>query len=215
MPLGSRDTNAFTSSSSATNIDLQADGYSVLVDLNNASSWDSTVDFQATIDGSNYFNIPYLTLGSLSPAASVAQLSSPSTSRYILPGPWTQVRIAVGSGSTGTLTVVYRVVPSGDVADLTPAGILTYSSGAKATVGSSSGTIVAANTSRKLLASVNDSNDEVFLGIGETAVINEGIRLNAGGGSVVFGGSGLPLTLLAVNGIASGASKNVTVQEGT
>jgi len=108
--LGDRLTTTVTTT--ATNIDLNADGHSVLVDLNIASSWDGTVDFQATIDGSNYFNVPYLALGTITPAASVAQLTSLSTARYLLPGPLTQVRLNCAAGSTGTLTAIYRVVPN-------------------------------------------------------------------------------------------------------
>ena len=111
MPIGSRDTVAVTTTQR--DIDLQADGGSVLVDLNIASSWDGTVDFQATIDGANYFNIRYLELGTLTPAESVSQLTGLSTKRYLLPGPLTQVRINCGAGTSGTLTAVYRVVPVG------------------------------------------------------------------------------------------------------
>tara|TARA_Y100000310_G_scaffold344641_1_gene458487 strand:- start:1189 stop:2397 length:1209 start_codon:yes stop_codon:yes gene_type:complete len=111
LGLGDRLTTAVTTT--ATNIDFNADGHSVIVDLNIDSSWDGTVDFQTTIDGPNYFNIRYLTLGTLTPAESVSQLTSLSTARYLLPGPLTQVRINCGAGTTGTLTAVYRVVPNG------------------------------------------------------------------------------------------------------
>ena len=109
MPLGSRLTTVV--STTAINIDFNADGYSVLVDLLIASSWDGTVDLQGTIDGTNYFNLPYVTLGTLTPAWSIAQLTSLSTARYLIPGPVTQIRINCGAGTTGTLTATYRVVP--------------------------------------------------------------------------------------------------------
>jgi hypothetical protein len=110
MALGERKTTTVTTS--ASNIDFNADGYAVLVDLNIASSWDGTVDFQTTIDGSNYFNVPYITLATLSASPSVSQLTSLSTARYLLLGPLTQTRISCSAGSTGTLIAVYRVVPS-------------------------------------------------------------------------------------------------------
>jgi len=110
MALGERKTTTVTTS--ASNIDFNADGYAVLVDLNITSSWDGTVDFQTTIDGSNYFNVPYITLATLSASPSVSQLTSLSTARYLLLGPLTQTRISCSAGSTGTLIAVYRVVPS-------------------------------------------------------------------------------------------------------
>jgi hypothetical protein len=110
MAIGDRDTVVVTTA--ATNIDFNANGGAVLVDLNIASSWDGTVDFQATLDGTNRFNISYITLGTLTPAISISQLSSLSTARYLLLGPLSQVRITVGAGTTGTLTAIWRTVPA-------------------------------------------------------------------------------------------------------
>ena len=190
----------------------------VLLEVVGSSSQNWTLDIQGKVtEDGTYTNMDYQQIwqaGSVSLAN--AQLTVNDTTRrfYVVPNTPQFVQL-VATRTAGNLTV-YASMSSEPFGALTPnTGNLTYSGGTKATVGSSSGEVVAANTSRKFLAIVNDSNDEVFLGIGETAVINEGIRLNAGGGSVVFGGSGLPLMLLAVNGIASGASKNVTVQEGT
>jgi len=109
MAIGERrDTVAVTTT--ATNIDFQADGGSVLVNLAIASSWDGTVDFQGTIDGANYFNILYYTLSAINSAPSVAQLTSLATARYLLPGPLSQVRISCAAGTTGTLTATYRTI---------------------------------------------------------------------------------------------------------
>ena len=120
MPIGDRLTNIVTTT--ATNIDANADGGAVLIDLNIASSWDGTVDFQATLDGVNYFNLTYITLGTLTPAWSISQLTSLSTTRYILIGPITQFRINCGAGTTGTLTAIYRIVPSDSSVSLTTGG---------------------------------------------------------------------------------------------
>lgn len=111
MALNERLTTTVTTT--ATDIDFNANGGAVLVDLNIASSWDGSVDFQATLDGSNYFNTRYTEMGTLTPAWSISQLTSLSTKRYYLPGPLTQVRISASAGTTGTLTVVYRTVSYG------------------------------------------------------------------------------------------------------
>jgi len=104
--VSSADTN-----NSAPNIDFNADGGAVLVELTGASSWDGTVDFQSTPDGSTFYNIPYVSRNTITPAFSVTQISSPSTAAiYLLLGPLSQVRIAVGVGSTGTLTIVWRTI---------------------------------------------------------------------------------------------------------
>lgn len=95
----------------AANIDFNADGGSVLVEITGASSWDGTVDFEATPDGVTFYNIPYVRRDQIDLAPSVAQISSPSTAiLYELMGPLHQIRINCGAGTTGTLTVVHRVM---------------------------------------------------------------------------------------------------------
>jgi len=92
-------------------IDFNADGGSVLVEITGASSWNGTVDFQTTPDGSTFYNIPYINRTSLSPVPTVSQISSPSTATlYMLLGPLSQTRIACGAGTTGNLTVVWRTI---------------------------------------------------------------------------------------------------------
>ncbi len=76
-------------------------------------------------------------------------------------------------------------------------------------VGTSSTQIAAANPARVELFVCNDhATNVVYLALGAAAVANQGIRLNAGGGSAVissFTGQ--------VNAIATGASTTVTVTE--
>lgn len=81
------------------------------------------------------------------------------------------------------------------------------------TVGASSTKILDKNDSRIFATIVNDSANTVYITLGDTpAVSATGIRLNANGGSLVFGlGTDIPYTG-QVNGIASGAS-NVVVTE--
>ena len=78
-------------------------------------------------------------------------------------------------------------------------------------VGSSTTAIIAANTARKYLAIVNDSDEAVYLGLGVSAVMNKGIRLNPNGGT--FEINALNLCTGAINGICTSGSKNVTVTE--
>ncbi len=110
--------NAITSPSSTVssiNKDFNANGGSVLVELT-GSSFDGTVDFKTTPDGSTFYNIPYINRATITPTPTVAQISSPSTAAiYMLLGPLSQVRIAVGAGTTGSLTVVYRTIESTDL----------------------------------------------------------------------------------------------------
>jgi len=53
------------------------------------------------------------------------------------------------------------------------------------TVGNTTTQIVAANADRKQIVICNDSDEPIYLGYGENAVMNQGIRLNAHGGSIV------------------------------
>ena len=107
-------TNVVTSTivgDASPDIDFNADGGSVLVQLTGASSWDGTVDFQTTPDGATFYNIPYIIRSTITPTPTVAQISSPSTAAiYMLLGPLSQVRLAVGAGTTGNLTVVWRTI---------------------------------------------------------------------------------------------------------
>ena len=92
---------------------------------------------------------------------------------------------------------------------------VTYSAPANKDVATSTTEILAVNENRKVAVVVNDSDTAVYIAVGAAAVVNKGIRLNANGGSVQFGGpGGLPLTTQAINGIHGGAAtKTVTVQE--
>lgn len=81
--------------------------------------------------------------------------------------------------------------------------------GSSATVGTSSGQVMAANPGALERTIVNDSANIVYLRLGTgNAVVGSGIRLNASGGawtSTVYRG--------AVQAIASGAGSNVCLSE--
>ena len=83
----------------------------------------------------------------------------------------------------------------------------------KVSVGSSDTTVLAAFGGRSYAVFVNDSNETIFLALGATAVINEGIRLNANGGSYEIKGENLWLG--EVSAICASGSKNLTVTEST
>jgi hypothetical protein len=82
-------------------------------------------------------------------------------------------------------------------------------------VGSSSTAVVSANVARKGFVCVNDSDEVIYLGLGEDAVMNKGIRLNASGGSYELPISGkMGTTFLgAINAICSSGSKVLTYAE--
>ena len=86
-----------------------------------------------------------------------------------------------GLGKLGWLSGIYdklskalTVVISGGITTVTHT---------VASVTSSSGLALASNVNRKYALLVNDSSTDQYIKLGETAVNNQGIRLNAGGGS--------------------------------
>ena len=70
-----------------------------------------------------------------------------------------------------------------------------------------------ANPARADMELVNDSNQPIYLARGNDAVMNEGIRLNANGGSYHIGPDNLFLG--AINAIATGGDKILTFSEGS
>lgn len=91
-----------------------------------------------------------------------------------------------------------------------------YSAPASVTVGATDTVVLAENGARTYLLLVNDSDTTIYLGIGATAVVNKGIRLNANGGSFeMLRDVGGNFSHQAVNAISTAAGKNLTVQEAT
>ncbi len=78
----------------------------------------------------------------------------------------------------------------------------------KVDVGSGSTPVLSANANRKKMILVNDSNETIYVNFSATAVLNEGIRLNANGGNVVD-----DIYTGAVSAISASGSKNLTVTE--
>lgn len=82
----------------------------------------------------------------------------------------------------------------------------------KVAVGTDTTVVLAANPRRHEAVFVNDSNKPIYLARGNDAVLNQGIRLNAEGGSYEINRNNLFLG--AINAIAEGGDKNLTVSEG-
>ena len=85
----------------------------------------------------------------------------------------------------------------------------------KVSVGNASTLILAANAGRRYAAIVNDSDEDVYLALGQAAAMNEGIRINSGGGFWEVSRAAVRhrIHVGAVYGICSSGGKNVTVQE--
>ena len=95
------------------NIDFNANGSAVLVQLQ-SDGYNGVVDFQTTVDGVTFYNIPYVSRvkpGALPTTAQITPSGIPSPTLYFLQGPLSQVRIACSGLSSGSLTVVYRTIP--------------------------------------------------------------------------------------------------------
>ncbi len=82
----------------------------------------------------------------------------------------------------------------------------------KTSVGSSSTSVISANSKRKFALFVNDSDETIYLSLSSTAVINEGIRLNANGGAFEINLNN-PYTG-EITAICTSGSKNLTTSEG-
>jgi len=111
-----------------------------------------------------------------------------------------QVKLAANSG-----------VDIGDV-DVTSLPSVATATPTKISVGSSDTQILVANASRKFAVFVNDSDEVIYLSLSATAVINEGIRLNAHGGAYEI--NLMNLYTGEVAAICSSGTKNLTVTEG-
>ncbi len=94
-------------------------------------------------------------------------------------------------------------------------GIYSTAAHTEASIGVTTGAALAANDARVYALFINDSDTTIYLMLGSAAVLNEGIRLNANGGSFEMTQQQGNLYDGVVNGISSGASKNLLVLEGT
>lgn len=82
----------------------------------------------------------------------------------------------------------------------------------KVSVGSSSTTVLAANSERVSAVFVNDSDETIYLARAAVAVMNKGIRLNANGGAYEINSTNLYCGI--VTAICQSGTKNLCVEEG-
>jgi hypothetical protein len=113
--------------------------------------------------------------------------------------------VIIDSAALGTVTV------SGSVAATLVKVSQSPAAPAAATVGVTTGQILAANSSRTGLVLINTSANTISLGFGAAAVLNSGITLNPNGGTFVM--DSFTFTTAAVNAIASVASSNISIEE--
>ena len=83
----------------------------------------------------------------------------------------------------------------------------------KVDVGSSSTAVLSANSGRRFLFLVNDSDENIYVSLSSTAVLNEGILLTAGGGALTLDIASMWLG--SVSAICLSGTKNLTVSEGS
>ena len=78
-------------------------------------------------------------------------------------------------------------------------------------VGTTSTAVRGSSTDRVMVALVNDSDAVIYIALGEAATINNGIRLNANGGSIVIVN---PTWTGTINAIATIASSTLVGVDG-
>lgn len=78
-----------------------------------------------------------------------------------------------------------------------------------------SATVVAAKNKRDYLLIINDGTVVCYLKLGVTAVVNEGIRLSANGGSYEMSREVGNLFQGAINGLTASGTATLLITEGT
>lgn len=80
--------------------------------------------------------------------------------------------------------------------------------------GTSSGEAVSSNSDRRYLLLINDSDTDIYIKFGASAVVSEGIRIGSAGGSYEASPRNGNLDIRAVNAIHGGTgSKTLLVAE--
>lgn len=110
--------------------------------------------------------------------------------------------------ASGTGSTTDPFIPTTNVTAETATSITNFA----ATIGSSSTEVLAANTNRKIVILVNDSDEAIYIALGASATMNSGIRLNANGGALVLDD---PIYKGVINAICSSGSKKLVGVEGT
>ncbi len=144
-------------------------------------------------------------VGSPSITAVVTAFRSPGATQVTVTNTAAQNLAQYNSVAVGPTNPIDVRETEGDYTTPTPGTI---------TVGVASGVALAANTSRTYALLVNDSDTDIYLKLGGTAVVNAGIRLNALGGSYEMSKQLGNLYTGVVNAICASASKTLLVTEG-
>lgn len=107
-----------------------------------------------------------------------------------------------------------QIIDDWDLSDRCKVVLPTVSSAtnSKVAVGNTDTQVIVSNASRKFAVFVNDSNEVIYLSLSATAVINEGIRLNAGGGAYEINQTNLYTG--EVSAICATGGKNLTFSHG-
>jgi uncharacterized protein YjdB len=93
-------------------------------------------------------------------------------------------------------------------------GVITTQTHTVVSVNATSTQLLAANTNRLYACLVNDSDEVIYIKFGVVAVLNEGIRLNANGGTYEMSKELGNLYTGSINAISVSGSKNMLVTEG-
>lgn len=92
-----------------------------------------------------------------------------------------------------------------------PIGVVAHT---KITVGSTTTVALQANPKRKYAILINDSDAPIYVNLGAEANINEGIRINANGGSFEMSANIGNLYLGAINAVSGTGNMTLLVMEG-
>lgn len=93
-------------------------------------------------------------------------------------------------------------------------GVITTQTHTVVSVTTTTTQLLAANTNRLYVCLVNDSDEAIYIKFGVAAVLNEGIRLNANGGTYEMSKELGNLYTGSINAISVSGSKNMLVTEG-
>ena len=103
---------------------------------------------------------------------------------------------------------------AGKAAPVTLLGSITTMTHTPITAAATTTAALAANANRKYALLVNDSDEVIYIKLGAEAVLNQGIRLNASGGSYEMSNSIGNLTTGAINCISTSGGKILLATEG-
>ena len=101
-----------------------------------------------------------------------------------------------------------------DINNKISSGVYTTPTHTAVIVTTASGIALAANANRLYALLINDSDETIYLKLGATAVVNEGIRLNANGGNYEMSKKLGNLYTGVINAICATGGKTLLVLEG-